>query len=87
LLKIRSLKTTGITIEVTEMENCLGKRIVFFRSVQGHLGTACKLGQVNLSLLIFLIQLTLPLNLDWARLKVHSLLDWLKFYTNFGEGL
>jgi hypothetical protein len=50
-------------------------------------GTARTKGQGNLSLLMFLVQLTLPLDLDWARSKVHNLLDWLKFYTNLGEGL
>jgi hypothetical protein len=49
--------------------------------------TACTKGQGSLTLLIFLIQLTLHLDLDRARLKVHKLLNWLKFETNLGEGL
>jgi hypothetical protein len=44
-------------------------------------------GQSSLSLLIFLIQLTLPLDLDWSRSKVHNLLHCLKIYTNFGGGV
>jgi hypothetical protein len=51
------------------------------------MGTAHTKRQGNLSLLIFLICLTLLLDLDWARSKVHSLLDWLKFCTNLEEGL
>jgi hypothetical protein len=42
-------------------------------------------GADSLSLLIFLTQLALPLDLDWARSKVHNLLDWLKCYANLGE--
>jgi hypothetical protein len=83
----KTLKTTGVTIEDTEMENCLCK--VKFTSAEGCMahGHSMHEGAGNLSLLTFLIQLTLPLDLDCSRSKVHSLLDWLSFYANLGEGL
>jgi hypothetical protein len=36
---------------------------------------------------MFLTRLTLTLDLDWSRSEVHSLPDWLKFYTNSGAGV
>jgi hypothetical protein len=40
-----------------------------------------------LSHLIFLRKLTLHLDLDWLKSKVHNFLKWLKFYINLGEVL
>jgi hypothetical protein len=51
---------------------------------QGH---SMRKGAGSLSLLMFLTQLTLPLDLDWSRSKVHNLPNWLKFYINLGKGL
>jgi hypothetical protein len=87
LLEIRPLKTTGVTIEDKEMESCFRKaKFTFSEGAWAH-GHSTHKGAGSLSVLIFLIRLTLPLDLDWARSKVHNLLDWLKFYTNLGEGL
>jgi hypothetical protein len=87
LLEIRPPKATGVTIEDKETQNCLYK--AKFTSAEGWAGTQAQHAQRagSLSLLMFLTQLTLPLDLDWSRPKVHNLLDWLKFYTNLGEGL
>jgi hypothetical protein len=37
------------------------------------------------ALLIVLIGMNLPLDLDWARSNVHILFDWMKCYPNLGE--
>jgi hypothetical protein len=76
-------KATGFTTEDTEMENCLSKAT--FTLQKG--GQARGHSTHNISSLIFLTRLTLPLDLDWARSKVHNLFHWLKFYTNSGDGL
>jgi hypothetical protein len=60
------------------------QNLLLQKSVQAHGHTK---GQDSLSLLIFLIGLALPLDLDWSRSKHHNLLHWLKCYTNMGEGL
>jgi hypothetical protein len=44
-------------------------------------------GAGNLSHLIFLRKLTMLLDLDWSKSKVHNFLKWLKFYINLGEVL
>jgi hypothetical protein len=42
-------------------------------------------GAASLSHLIFLRKLTLLLDLDWLKSKVHNFLKWLKFYIKLGE--
>jgi hypothetical protein len=85
-LEIRPPKITGVTIEDTEAENCLGK--TKFTSAEGCTGTRAQhTPRGRQSVIIFLTQVTLPLDLDWSRSKVHNCLSWLKFYTNLGEGL
>jgi hypothetical protein len=44
-------------------------------------------GAGSLSNLIFLRKLTLHLDLDWSKSKIHNFLKWLKFYINLGKML
>jgi hypothetical protein len=64
----------------------LARQNLLLQKGAGTHGTACTKGQGSLLPLVFLTQLPLPLDLDWSRSKVPNLLDWLKFYTNLGEG-
>jgi hypothetical protein len=56
MLETRPLKTTGVTIEDTEMENRLGKaKIYFCRRVCRHTGTASMRSRQSV-LFLFLMQ-------------------------------
>jgi hypothetical protein len=87
MLEIRSPKTTRVTIEDTETGNGHGK--AKFTSVEGWTDTWSQHIQRSRRPvpLYSLTWLTLPVDLDWSRSKVHNLLNWLKFYTNSEERL
>jgi hypothetical protein len=84
--EIRTQGPPGSQLKTKKWRTVLARQNVLLKKgTWAHVHSTHK-GAGSLSLLIFLTRLTLPLDLDWSRSKVHSLLDWLKFYTNLGEG-